>query len=109
MSKTSLRIAEWRSEILQAVFWLKNEGFADAVDAALLERFLGVDAHVDIQDLDRLVEEGYLEPARGRYKLSDAGTDKAATEFAASFAEFTMPSVAECGRSSWCPFFAASA
>ena len=109
MSKTSLRIADWRSEILQAMFWLKNEGFGEEVDAELLERFLGVDSHIELQYLDRLLEEGYVERVGLRYKLSEAGTRKGAAEFAASFEEFLRPSLAECGRSSWCLVFAGSA
>ena len=100
-----LRIADWRSEILQAMFWLKNEGFGDEVDPTLLERFLGVESHIDPQYLDRLLEEGYVELAGARYKLSEAGTRKAGVEFAASFEDFMTPSLAQCGRSSWCPAF----
>ena len=57
----ALRALYWRSEILQVMFWLKGEGFGDQVDATLLERFLGVDSHIGVQYLDRLLEEGYVE------------------------------------------------
>jgi hypothetical protein len=57
----ALRALYWRSEILQVMFWLKGEGFGDQVDATLLERFLGVDSHIGVQYLDRLVTEGYVE------------------------------------------------
>ena len=109
MSTTSLRIADWRSEILQAMFWLRSEGYGEAVDVTLLERFLGVDSPLDLQYLDRLLDEGDVERVGVRYKLSGAGTRKAAVASAASFEEFTRPSLPECGRSSWCPAFAGSA
>lgn len=97
-----LRVSNWRSEFLQAMFWLKHEGFGDDVDAALLERFLGVGSHVAVQDLDRLTQEGYADRIGSRYSLSDAGTRKARSEFAASYEEFTIPIPAECSRAAWC-------
>ena len=108
MSTTSLRIADWRSEILQAMFWLRSEGYGEAVEATLLERFLGVDSPLDLRYLDRLLDEGDVERVGVGYGLSEAGSRKAAVAFAASFEEFTRPSLPECGRSSWCPAFAGS-
>jgi hypothetical protein len=97
-----LRVSDWRSELLQVMFWLKNEDFGDDVDAALLERFLGAGSRVDVEDLDRLSREGYLERVGSRYTLSEAGYRKARLEFAASCEEFTRPIPAECSRAAWC-------
>ena len=98
----ALRALFWRSEILQVMFWLKGEGFGDQVDVTLLERFLGVDSHIDVRYLDRLVAEGYIERVGDSYRLSEAGAREGALQFAASFEELTKPAVRECRRSSWC-------
>jgi hypothetical protein len=98
----SLRALYWRSEILQVMYWLRGEGFGDQVDAALLERFLGVDASVGVQYLDRLVVDGYLEMGDGRYQLSELGAQEGALEFAMSFDELTRPAHGECSADCWC-------
>lgn len=98
----ALRALYWRSEILQVMYWLRGEGLGDVVDAALLERFLGVDAAVGTGYLDRLVEEGYLEHARAGYVLSEQGLAEGRTEFALSFADLTRPAHGECSADCWC-------
>jgi hypothetical protein len=103
----ALRNLYWRSEILQVMYWLRGERFGegehkDEASAALLERFLGVDADVGIQYLDRLADEGYLERASGHYKLSETGVKEGALEFATSFEELTRPTHGECSADCWC-------
>lgn len=92
----------WRSEILQVMYWLRGEGFGDQIDPSLLERFLGVDAEIGVQYLDRLVEEGYVERASDRYALSELGRREGALEFATSFSELTRPTHGECSADCWC-------
>ncbi len=98
----ALRALYWRSEILQVMFWLKGEGFGEQVDATLLERFLGVDSHIDVRYLDRLLDEGYVERVGDRYKLSETGAHEGGLEFAASFEELMRPATRECSGGSWC-------
>ena len=98
----ALRALYWRSEILQVMYWLRGEGFGDQVDPVLLQRFLGVDAQVGVQYLDRLVQEGYLTEAGGRYALSETGLREGGFEFATSFAELTRPTHGECSADCWC-------
>ncbi|WP_034272054.1 hypothetical protein [Haloechinothrix halophila] len=99
----ALRALFWRDEILQLMFWVKGEGFGDAVDAELLERFLGVRAEVGLSYLDRLVDEGLIErDAAGRYQLTPTGHEQGARVFAAEFAEITQPAHGECGADCWC-------
>ena len=103
----ALRNLYWRSEILQVMYWLRGEGFGlgpkrDQADAPLLERFLGVDAGIGVQYLDRLVDEGYLGRVDGRYTLSEEGLKEGALEFATSFDELTRPSHGECSADCWC-------
>lgn len=98
----ALRALYWRSEILQVMYWLRGEGLGDVVDAALLERFLGVDAHVGTGYLDQLVADGYLDRVPGGYRLSESGLAEGRTEFAMSFAELTRPAHGECSADCWC-------
>jgi hypothetical protein len=98
----SLRALYWRSEILQVLYWLRGEGFGEQVDAPLLERFLGLEARVGLQYLDRLVEEGYVERFGDRYALSETGLREGGLEFAMSFEEMTRPAHGECSADCWC-------
>lgn len=98
----ALKQLYWRSEVLQVMYWLRGEGFGDQVDPSLLERFLGVEADIGIQYLDRLVEEGFLERTGDRYSLSEMGRREGALEFATSFSELTRPTHGECSADCWC-------
>ena len=98
----ALKQLYWRSEVLQVMYWLRGEGFGDQVDPSLLERFLGVEADIGVQYLDRLVEEGYLEQIGERYSLSEMGRREGALEFATSFSELTRPTHGECSADCWC-------
>jgi hypothetical protein len=99
----ALRALYWRDEILQLMFWFRGEGFGDAIDPALLERFLGVQAEVGIRYLDHLVGEGLLEAAgHGRYRLTEEGHRHGARVFADEFADLTKPGHGECGAECWC-------
>ena len=98
----ALKQLYWRSEVLQVMYWLRGEGFGDQVDPSLLERFLGVEAEIGVQYLDRLVEEGYLEQVGERYSLSEMGRREGALEFATSFSELTRPTHGECSADCWC-------
>jgi hypothetical protein len=98
----SLRALYWRSEILQLMYWLRGEGLGDVVDAPLLERFLGVDAHLGLGYLDHLVSEGYLDRVGGGYRLSEEGLAEGRTEFAIGFADLTRPAHGECSADCWC-------
>ena len=98
----ALRALYWRSEILQVLYWLRGEGLGDVADAKLIERFLGVDAAVGVDYLDRLTEEGYLLRGDDGYRLSESGLAEGAAEFSASFAELTRPAHGECSPDCWC-------
>ncbi len=53
----------WRSEILQALYWMRGEVLASEVEPAALAQFLVAGADVVARQMQRLVAEGYLEPA----------------------------------------------
>jgi len=98
----ALQALYWRGEILQVMYWLRGEGLGEVVDAALLERFLGVDAHLGLGYLDQLVTEGYLNRVQNGYVLSEEGLNEGKTEFALSFADLTRPAHGECSADCWC-------
>ncbi|MEO5851117.1 MAG: hypothetical protein ABIQ15_01265 [Nocardioides sp.] len=98
----ALRVLYWRSEILQVMYWLRGEGLGEVVDATLLQRFLGVESHVGVGYLDRLVLDGYLDRVADGYVLSEVGLVEGKTEFALSFADLTRPSHGECSADCWC-------
>lgn len=99
----ALRALYWRDEILQLMFWIKGEGFGDQADPALLERFLGVDALVGLEYLDRLVADGLLARTPTlRYELTELGEAHGARVFGEEFAELTKPGHGECSASCWC-------
>ena len=98
----ALRSMYWRSEILQVLYWLRGEGLGEVVDAALLERFLGVEAHIGVTYLEQLVAGGYVEAVPGGYVMSESGMAEGRTEFALSFADLTRPSHGECSADCWC-------
>ncbi len=106
----ALKSMFWRSEILQVMFWLhgegfgfecvslaEGEGFGEDVDAAVIERFLGVDASTGIRYLDELVEEGLIDCVGDRFSLSALGLHEGGIEFAESFEELTHGTHGECG------------
>lgn len=98
----TLRALYWRSEILQVMYWLRGEGLGELVDATLLERFLGVEAHLGVGYLEQLVHDGYLESRADKYLLSEVGLAEGKTEFALSFADLTRPAHGECSADCWC-------
>lgn len=97
-----LKALYWRDEILQVVFWIEGEGFGDAVDDAVLERFLGLEAGRASAYLDRLVDEELLVRAPGGYQLSTRGREEGKRIFAEEFADVARPAHGECGAECWC-------
>ena len=99
----ALRALYWRDEILEMMFWIKGEGLGDRIDPSILERFLGVDAAVGVQYLNRLVDEGLLSrTAEGLFELTEEGDRTGARLFVDSFAELTRPAHYECAPGCSC-------
>jgi len=84
------------------MYWLRGEGLGEEIDAPLLERFLGVEAHLGVGYLNQLVDDGYLERRQVGYVLSEIGLAEGKTEFALSFADLTRPAHGECSADCWC-------
>lgn len=98
----ALRALFWRQEILQVMFWMQGEGFGDQVTPEVLERFLGVEASIGVQYLDKLVGEGLLTRTGDHYELTEEGRSEGSRVFADEFADLTRPGHGECGPDCWC-------
>ncbi|HEV3377617.1 MAG TPA: hypothetical protein VG126_10110 [Thermoleophilaceae bacterium] len=91
-----------RDEVLQAMYWMRSEGLADAPPAKELSRFLAVSADTLAPYLERFVADGYLEHAGGGYRLTGEGAEVGKRTFADEFADLTRPTHGECDDDCWC-------
>ena len=91
-----------RDEVLQAMYWMRSEGLAEAPPASELARFLAVPVETLVPYLDRFVSDGYLVRIEGRYSLTGDGTAIGKRTFADEFAELTRPTHGECDDDCWC-------
>jgi hypothetical protein len=94
----------WRDEILEAAYWMMNEGIESAVTPAALSGFL--DATDDTLDstFDRMADEGLIEPADGGYVFTERGESEAKRRFVEDFSDIQGfgESHADCGPDCWC-------
>jgi hypothetical protein len=91
-----------RDEVLQAMYWMRSEGLADAPAADELARFLAVPAPTLSPYLERFVTDGYLEHSGKGYRLSATGEEAGKRAFAEEFADLTRPGHGECDEDCWC-------
>jgi hypothetical protein len=97
-----LEVLRIRDEVLQAMYWMRSEGLADAPSAAELARFLAVPAETLGAYLERFVFDGYLEPTEEGYRLTAIGAETGKRTFAEEFADLTRPTHGECDEDCWC-------
>jgi hypothetical protein len=91
-----------RDEVLQAMYWMRAEGLADAPSTAELARFLAVPAATLAPYLERFAAEGYLEAAGAGWRLTASGEETGKRTFAEEFADLTRPGHGECDDDCWC-------
>lgn len=91
-----------RDELLQAMYWMRGEGLAEAPGVRELSTFLVVPADTLAAYAERFVADGYLEPADGGYRLTAAGEEAGKRGFADEFADLTKPGHGECDDDCWC-------
>jgi hypothetical protein len=91
-----------RDELLQAMYWMRSEGLADAPPAIDLARFLAVPVTTLAPYLKRLAADGYLERVDAGWRLTAAGEDAGKRTFAEEFADFTRPTHGECDADCGC-------
>ena len=99
---SELEALRMRDEVLQAMYWMRSEGLADAPDAQELARFLAVPVDTLGPYLERFVRDGYLRRTTAGFGLSPGGEEIGKRTFAAEFADLTRPSHGECDEDCWC-------
>ncbi len=107
-----LEVLRVRDEVLQAMYWMRSEGLAEAPTAEELARFLAVPADTLALHLERMELDGYLErsgAANGDpvehapgYRLTPSGEETGKRAFADEFAGLTGQAHGECDDDCWC-------
>lgn len=97
-----LEVLRIRDEVLQAMYWMRSEGIADAPTGDELSRFLAVPGDLLGAYLARFVEDGYLRLADVGYTLTVSGEEMGKRTFAEEFADMTKPAHGECDEDCWC-------
>ena len=91
-----------REEVLQAMYWIRSEGFGETPTAEELARFLAVPEQTLRLYLDRFADEGYLERVGSGFGLSERGAELGKRTFAEEFAGLTGQAHGECDDDCWC-------
>ena len=91
-----------REDVLQAMYWMRSEGFGDTPKAEELARFLAVPDPTLTVYLDRFVEEGYLAQSGDGFSLTALGEELGKRTFAEEFAGLTGQAHGECDDDCWC-------
>ncbi len=86
-----------RDDILQAMYWMRGEGFGEEADVGSLVSFLALDESLLREQLDILIEEGYLEESGGRYRLTELGAKEGGRRFADEFSGLQSAAHGDCG------------
>ena len=97
-----LDVLRIRDEVLQAMYWMRAEGLADAPDLAELARFLAVPQATLGPYLNRFAADGWLERGGGGFQLTATGEELGKRTFAEEFADLTRPTHGECDEDCWC-------
>ncbi len=89
-----------RDEVLELLFWMKGEGFGDALSASDLVRFLTFSEAEIAGALEALVRAGVVESREGeRYALTATGLPEARRRFVDDFREMLAEGHGECNFS----------
>ena len=91
-----------REEVLQAMYWMRSEGFGDAPGVDELARFLAVPKETLGVYLDRFAAEGYLAREGDGFALTERGAELGKRSFSEEFAGLTGQAHGECDDDCWC-------
>jgi hypothetical protein len=97
-----LEVLRVRDEVLQAMFWMRSEGLADACTPMQLGSFLAVPPDTLAPYLERFERDGHLALGDGGYRLTERGLELGKRTFAEEFADLTKPGHGECDEDCWC-------
>ncbi len=95
----------WRTEILQAMYWMHGERLASDVDPLELAMFLAAAPATVHRQLKQLAIDGFVEVSPGRlarYALTPLGTLEGGRSFRDEFEGLTRSGHGECGPGCWC-------
>lgn len=93
----------WQDEILQVMYWLLGEGFANEVTVSDLRRFLETEPGVLERNLEYLSTVGLLLKAGLSYALTEIGEEDAQRRFTDEFRPFLgRNGHGECSEDCWC-------
>jgi hypothetical protein len=91
-----------RDDILQAMYWMRGEGFGETHTLPSLAGFLVVDEPFLKRQLAVLVEAGLLVLHDGAYSLTGDGVREGGRRFHDEFADLQKTAHGECGPD--CPY-----
>jgi hypothetical protein len=94
----------WRDEVLEATYWMVNEGIESTVSPATLGGFLDATDEVLATTFDRMVDQELVDPTDDGYVLTDRGEREAKRRFVEEFGDIQGfgQSHADCGPDCWC-------
>lgn len=94
----------WRDEVLEAAYWMMNEGIESTVSPADLAGFLDASEDVLVSTFDRMAEQDLVRRVEGGYDFTDRGEDEAKRRFVEEFSDMQGfgESHADCGPDCWC-------
>jgi hypothetical protein len=99
---SELEVLRIRDEVLQAMYWMRSEGLAEASSASALAGFLAVPTTTLAPFLERFADDGLLERRGEAYRLTPRGAEAGKRAFADEFADLTRPTHGECDADCWC-------
>lgn len=102
MAMDELEVLRIRDEVLQAMYWMRSEGIADAPSDEELSRFLAVPKDTLRAYLDRFVDDGLLAKDGANLTLTATGEQIGKRTFADEMADLTRPTHGECDDDCWC-------
>ena len=88
-----------RDEVLELLFWMKGQNFADALSTAELARFLTYPEEEIARALDSLERAGAVRREGSLYALTDGGLPEARRRFVDDFREMLAEGHGECNFS----------
>jgi hypothetical protein len=97
-----LEVMRVRDEVLQAMYWMRGEGLAEASSPAALARFLAVPVEALTPYLVRFCDDGLLGVDERGYFLTASGAELGKRTFAEEMADLTKPGHGECDDDCWC-------
>lgn len=96
LAEAGLEALRCRDDILQAMFWLRGEGFGSDTDAVGLARLISVDAGLVREQLVALEHQGSVDRTGDRYRLSATGLLEGGRRFSDEFSDLQLTAHGEC-------------